>query len=147
MGRLVVVLSFGLMILIGSALPAHAAGSPTNPQHTSNWQQRDTAIYVVSTLNLLRDSSGQLLVAKLNVAHFDVYADSVDSDLYFIQLRGKSGGLVGLLAYQMGWQTPKSMSRSTSRLGIRRAPRDDGRAYRTDAKQLIGSFTSTSPGT
>ncbi len=146
MRRLAVLLSFGLLGLATAAVPAYAAGSPPSSTPTVTWQQHDAAVYVVSTLNLLRTPSGQLLIERLNVARFDVYADLAKEDLYFIQLRSSHGGLVGVLAYQMGWAKPEALSRSTSRLGIERASRTVWRAYRADHKQLIGSFTSTIPG-
>jgi hypothetical protein len=134
------------MGLAMSALSVHAAGGPAQPQGQPSWQQRDTAVYVVSTLNLLRAPDGQLIVAKLNAARFDVYADLSRDDLYFIELRARGGAPIGAFAYQLGWAKPQALSRSLGRLGIDRASRIVFRAYRMDHKQLIGSFTSTVPG-
>ena len=129
-----------------STLAVQAAGGPARTPGPPSWQQRDTAVYVVSTLNLLRTPSGQLMVVKLNVARFDVYADLVRDDLYFIELRARGGTPIGAAAYQLGWAKPQALSRSLGRLGIVHASRIVFRAYRSDEKQLIGSFTSTVPG-
>lgn len=132
---------------VGLAAPnasVQAAGS-THAQGQPNWGKRDAAIYVVSTLNLLRTSNGQLLVQKLNATRFDVYDDLSKDYLYFVQLRSQDGSIVGTLSYEMGWVKPKSMSRSTSLPGIQRTPRSIRRSFRGDQRQLIGSFTSTMP--
>jgi hypothetical protein len=143
--RLVVLFALGLIAAAISAMPVRAASGPPQPRGQPNWQQRDTAVYVVSTLNLLRTPSGQLVVDRLDVSRFDVYADVVKDGLYFIQLHAKSGALVGAVAYQLGWTKPQALSRSVGRLGVDRASRIIFRAYRADHKQLIGSFTSTVP--
>ena len=113
----------------------------------SSWNQRDRAVYVVSTLNLLHTRSGHPLITvfthKLGVNHYDVYADEAVSDLYFVELRREDGTSAGALAYQMGWLAPMSVSPSLDRLHVRHAPAPAAAGYRTDAKQLIGSFTST----
>ena len=145
MRQLVVLFCLGLIGWATPAMPVHAASGPPQPQGQPNWEQRDTAIYVVSTLNLLRTPSGQLVVNRLNVSRFDVYADVVKEGLYFIQLYAKSGPLVGSVAYQLGWAKPQALSRSVGRLGVDRASRVVWHAYRADHKQLIGSFTSTVP--
>jgi hypothetical protein len=129
-----------------STLSVLAASGPAQPQGRPDWQQRDTAAYVVSTLNLLRTPGGQLMVVKLNAGRFDVYSDLSRDDLYFIELRARGGAPIGALAYQLGWTKPQALSRSLGRLGIGRASRTVFRAYRLDEKQLIGSFTSTVPG-
>ena len=146
MSRILLALFSVLLGLVLWAVPAHAAGTPTSPPSPITWQQRDTAVYVVSTLNLVRTPAGQPLVEKLNAARFDVYADLARADLYFIILRSRDGSVVGAFAYQLGWAKPRSISRSTRLLGIERAPRSVVLAFRTDHKQLIGSFTSTMPG-
>jgi hypothetical protein len=86
-----------------------------------------------------------MLTDRLGVAHFEVYADLNVPDLYFIQLRREGGGLAGAFVYQMGWQSPESASFLTTRLGVPRAPRKYLQEYRSDPKQLQGSFTSTLP--
>ena len=142
-------LTLNFCVVVGlamSTLSVHAASGPVQPQGQPSWQQRDAAVYVVSTLNLLRTPSGQLMVVKLSVARFDVYADLSRDDLYFIELRARGGTPIGALAYQMGWTKPQALSRSLGRLGIAHATRTVFRAYRLDEKQLIGSFTSTVPG-
>ena len=126
-----------------SVLPVRAAGTPSTPPAPINWQQRDTAVYVVSTVNLLRARDGSLVVQKLGVARFDVYDDLARPFLYYIELRGANGANLGALAYRMGWSKPLSLSPQTDRLGIRPASPRLLQAYRADRKQLIGTFTST----
>jgi hypothetical protein len=116
---------------------------------TANWNQRDRAVYVVSTLNLVHCQSGRLLttmlVRKLGVTHYDVYADQQTNNLYFIEPRRDDGSSVGALAYQMGWVAAMSVSPSLDKLHVRHAPGSAYAAYRNDPKQLVGSFTSTVP--
>ncbi|HEX6509582.1 MAG TPA: hypothetical protein VF221_18290, partial [Chloroflexota bacterium] len=90
-------------------------------------------------------SLASAVTQKLDVTHFDVYADLNSSDLYFIQLSRDDGSTAATLAYRMGWLKPMSLSSSLDRFRVRRAPSDVGKAYRTDSKQLLASFTSTLP--
>lgn len=142
MHRIIVALCFGLMALVTSTVSSHAAGVK---QHPMSWQQHDTAVYVVSTLNLLRTPSGDLVVQKLNAAHFDVYSDTAHEELYFITIRSKDGGTAAILAYRMGWLKPRSLAPLAATFGIRQAPRGIQQAYHTDGKQLIGTFDTTLP--
>lgn len=127
---------------------AHAATRPVTVK-TVNWNQHDTAVYVVSTLNLLRTRRGQpvttILARRLNVTHYDVYADQSAQSLYFIQLRRDDGAVVGAFAYHMGWAKPIGISGSGRRLVRSRIIARIVHAYNGDNKLLIGSFTSTLP--
>lgn len=100
-------------------------------------------------MNLLRFRNGRpltiALVQKMSVTHYDVYADQEVSDLYFIEPMTDSDSSVGALAYQMGWLVPMSVSSALDKLHVRHAPSGAYAAFRSDAKQLIGSFTSTFP--
>ena len=140
---LVAIALFPLLAFFASARGVTAAAHTSD----SNWAQRDRAVYVVSTLNLLHARNGRLLITvfthKLGVTHYDVFADGGVSDLYFVELKREDGSSAGALAYQMGWLAPMSVSTSLDRLHVRHAPATAATAYRTDAKQLIGSFTST----
>lgn len=112
------------------------------------WKQRDTAIYVVSTLNLLRD--GHQLVVKelarrLHVASYDVYEDIDSAGLYFIELRKANGATVGSFAYKMGWIKPRSMSHNLDRYGLLPAGSSVVDAFHTDSKHLMAHFDSTLP--
>jgi hypothetical protein len=148
MRRIIAIAALGAAALLTSVIPAHAAGTPTKPQ-TPNWNQHDTAVYVVSTLNLLHTRKGQPITAtltgKLSVTHYDVLADTVVSDLYFIQLRRDDGTVAGALAYQLGWQKPQLLTLALPRGVCKHAADKVMQEYRSDAKQLIGSFTSTLP--
>jgi hypothetical protein len=141
---------FGI-ICLGSALvkPVGAAGNPIQQSHPINWDRRDTAIYVVSTINLLHTRDGQLISSLLSdrygVTRYDVYADLDAQGLYFIRLSRSTGPAAGVLAYQMGWQLPKSLSPLTTHLGVERAGRALWHEYRSDPRQLVGSFSSTLP--
>ena len=148
MNRLVFLVC-GLVSLAGIwAAPTYAAGTGSR-QHETNWNQRDTAIYVVSTLNLVRTTGGrpfaQAVSSDLDVTHFDVYADFNRSGLYFIQLKGDDGTTAAVLAYQMGWLKPQSVSGLGRRFGLRPATSSIVQAYRSDTRGFMQSFTSTMP--
>jgi hypothetical protein len=143
--RLMALCALGLAVAAG---PAYAAGTgPRAAQPAVNWQQRDTAVYVVSTMNLLNRTGGHTItqvLAHLGVAHLDVYADTAQANLYFIELKRADGSIAGVLAYQMGWPKPKRVVWSTGRTVPAVDPRI-AQAYRTDPRTLIGTFTSTTP--
>ncbi len=114
-----------------------------------DWKQRDTAMYVVSTVNLLRTSSGHPLARiaerRLDVARYDVYADASLPDLYFIQLTRDDGTVAGGLVYQMGWPKPQSVTTKINTLGVTPAPPRLADAYKSDQLTLIGTFSTTMP--
>jgi hypothetical protein len=117
--------------------------------NTPSWSQRDCAVYVISTMNLLHFRSGRSLTSaltqKYGVTHYDVYADQQTRDLYFIEPKTDGGSSVGAFAYEMGWLVPMSVASSLDKLHVRHAPTLVFSDYRADAKQLIESFTSTLP--
>ena len=131
-----------------TCLTVGAAGS-TSRQPNVSWSQHDAAVYVVSTLNLVRTENGhslpRILTGHLGVARFDVYADLGNPNLYFVMLERQDETLFGALAYQMGWLKPRGVTPFSPRLGIHKAPRAVVEAYRSDSTQLIGSFASTLP--
>lgn len=145
--RKVVVVLACLVLGAAVAAPASAAHRRTN-QATVNWAQHDTAVYVVSTLNLLRSDSGQPMTnvfkSQLHVKRYMVEADTVVPDLYFIQLVAKSHSVVGSFAYKMGWQKPMAVS-DFGMASLPRASADIITAYRTDHRIKVGNFTSTLP--
>lgn len=149
MNRTLIVLLFSLFGLSATVSPVGAAGQPTRAHHSVNWAARDTAVYVVSTLNLLHTRQGHLVTAVLEhhgVAHFDVYADATTDGLYFVLLRKDSGSTVGAFAYQMGWSRPQSLFGVTDRFStIQRTTAGVRQDFKSDSKLLIGSFTSTMP--
>src|SRR5437588_12809773 len=66
--RLFAVGILGFLGLLVPALPVSAAGNSgnqTHQQHSVDWGQHDTAVYVVSTLNVLHTRKGQPVVAIL----------------------------------------------------------------------------------
>src|SRR5579859_2504535 len=129
-----------------SAIPTHATGSPSGGTHkVATWERHDTAVYVVSTLNLCTDSQGRSLYMRVNPTHFDVFSDQNRDDLYFIKLRNRLNRTVGILSYQMGSLKPQAISFSMVRLGIPRANLSILMAFRSDPKQLLESFSSTVP--
>lgn len=148
MRRILAASVLGFIGLTVAIVPARAAGT-TSHQNTTNWGQRDTAVYVVSTLNLLHMRSGKpltdFLARKLDVARYAVYADTVVSDLYFIQLRREDASVAGVFAYQIGWVKPMLVSLGLPRTVAHRVTDKIAQEYRTDSKQLIGSFNSTLP--
>ena len=142
-------LGISVLAIVGLLLPAVTAHAAQSKTSTQNWSQHDTAVYVVSTLNVLHSHRGKSTVAimsrRLGVARFDVLDDLSSSDMYFIQLKRANGDVVGSFAYQMGWPKPMSLSPVFNRFGIPTAPDKVANAFRSDPKQLIGSFTSTLP--
>lgn len=141
--------SMALVVLAcaASVVPTHAQGSGSHGKSPINWQQRDTAIYVVSTLNLLgrtQNHTVQQLFQRLNITRLDVFADTDQRDLYFIELKRDDGTTAGSLAYQLGWAKPKRVSWSAVK-SIPVVAGSIAQAYKTDDKALIGSFTSTLP--
>lgn len=146
--RRLFLLALGLAALTGWAGPVHAAGNGSH-QHEVNWAQRDTAIYVVSTLNLVRTSRGQpfgpTVMSTMDVTHFDVYADLDRVNIYFIELKRDDGSTAGILIYKMGWLKPRSISGFNAQMGLQQAPWSLAQAYRIDTKQLMASFTSSLP--
>jgi hypothetical protein len=153
--KLLVILSC-ILVAVSSVAPAaaasrHGATSATRrgARGVPDWNQRDTAVYVVSTLNLLRTSAGQPLTRvftdRLHVRRYDVYADALISDLYFINLVKQDGTVVGTLAYRMGWQKPMAVSHPLGRMRIKLATSDVQNNFRVDRKVLMASFTSTLP--
>lgn len=148
MRRLIAIAVLGVAATALSVAPAHAAGTATKPQ-APNWSQHDTAVYVVSTLNLLHTKKGDsitaMLTRKLNVAEYDVYADTAVNDLYYIELRRADGSVAGTLAYQLGWAKPQILSLSLPKGVCKHAADKVAQEYRSDPKLLIGTFTSTLP--
>lgn len=134
---------------IAGALPTHAAGTRVSHQKKIDWNQRDTAVYVVSTLNLLYTKQGRpflsLLRGRLNVTRYDVYADTDTAELYFITLKREDGSVIGAFAYRMGWSKPRILFLLARRPVAHRGKDKILTAYRADGKQLIGSFSSTLP--
>jgi len=140
--------------ILGSVLTLAISIIPTRAsehadQRPVNWNQHDTAVYVVSTLNLLRTHSGRpftsIWVRKGRVTHFDVYADGSRDNLYFIEMKRSDDSVVGALAYQMGWDRPRTVTTSITRFHIPSAPDKVIQSYQSDVKFSIGSFTSTLP--
>jgi hypothetical protein len=146
-GSVLLVLLATVLSVLVSVSPALAKGSKSSPQKV-DWAQRDTAVYVVSTLNLLHNSRGEALVPvlakKYDVTQYRVLDDLDVTNLYFVQLRSDQQ-LLGTVAYEMGWQKPMSVSSFADKLGIRPAPGDVLDNFRADPKKAIGTFTSTLP--
>jgi hypothetical protein len=128
--------------------PVFAAGS--GPVTPPDWQKHDTAVYVVSTLNLLHGPKGEpaaLVLQRAGVTDYDVYADRAVPNLYFIEL-----GFAGVgrapeqpaptLVYRLGWKLPRSVTPRVANLRIRLAPRSLIHAAQTDPRDLLATFTS-----
>lgn len=133
-----------------SAAANHPASTTRNQTRAAiDWSTHDTAVYVVSTVNLLRTRSGKVMLPvlrhRLGVRRYNVYSDATASDMYYIDLLKSDGTVVGTLAYRMGWQKPMSLSGAFDALGITHAADSVVAGYKADKKTLIGSFTSTLP--
>jgi hypothetical protein len=133
--------------LFGSASAAGAGGHSHRSADT--WSQHDTAVYVVSTLNLLRTHTGRSIATILqqrdSVSRYDVLGDSRTNSLYFVELKEADGSTFGVYAYQMGWSKPLAVTASVARFGVKSASSDIMAAYHSDPKSLLGTFTSTLP--
>ena len=149
MRRALCLLFLALFSLTFWSSPVGAAGQPTSTRHTVNWATRDTAVYVVSTINLCHTRRGNLVSALLQrhgVTHYDVYADSDTDGLYFILLKKDDGTVLGGFVYQMGWSRPQGLFGITDRISsIQHASSNLKQIFKSDDKVLIGSFNSTLP--
>lgn len=125
------------------------AASSLRAAQQVEWQRRDTATYVVSTVNLLRTEQGRPLRKfvqdRMDVSRYAVFADDDVPGLYFIQLKRDTGSVAGTLAYRMGWPTPLSLSHKLSTLGVKAAPPEIWRAYKTAHLTFLGAFSSSLP--
>ena len=148
MKRLVAVCLLGLASVLSYSVPAFAA-SGARTTNAVDWNQRDTAVYVVSTLNLFRTHNGRPASAtyarRYGVTRYSVLADPKSDGLYFVELKRDDGSIFGVYAYQMGWAKPAAVSISVERFGARPAPGDVVSDYRSDPKVLLATFTSTLP--
>lgn len=149
MGRLLPSVILGVAGAMAVFGPVHAAGKTTHDGKV-DWNKRDTAVYVVSTMNLLHGRHGQsaskVLQRDGHIVRYDVYDDTKDNSLYFIQLVRDDGTNGGVFAYSMGWKRPEIVTAPASgKVFARTAPQNIIDEYRTDPKDLIGSFTSTLP--
>lgn len=127
------------------AVPAHAAGGTTPKSGTVNWQDRDTATYVVSTLNLVRTPQGRAVTETMHAATYVMLADTARSGLYFVDLHDRSDSIIGSFVYWMGWMQAVSLTRLPAGLHVRTASAALVQAYHQDPKRVIGVFTSTFP--
>jgi len=115
-----------LPVLPGALLANASAGSPAPARHSAQsshaapgvaaWRQRDTATYVVSTLNLPRCPNGQVLSRVLwghdGARHFDVLKSTSRPELYFVQARSARGHVLAIYAYKFGRVLPVGISRA-----------------------------------
>lgn len=147
MFRLIAVTALTLAGLLAWTLPAHAAadGVVTAP---GTFSDQDTAVYVVSTLNLVRTGDRQSLVSVLTerygAVRFAVWEDLV-TQTFVIEAKRADGSNAAMLVYRLGWDKPYSYSRLTAALGVPRSPRGVEGHFRSHAKRLLGSFSSTLP--
>jgi hypothetical protein len=146
---------------IGLTIPFGVVNAAKAPPHDNQanpslqvaqqvqWQRRDTATYVVSTVNLLRTEQGQplrkVVEYRMHVSRYAVFADDDVPGLYFIRLKQDTGSIAGTLAYRMGWPAPLSLCHKLSVLGITAAPPEIWRAYKTAHLTFLGAFSSSLP--
>jgi hypothetical protein len=148
--RLVVATVAAVVIVVLGAVYLSWKPTSASARHTlSKWELHDSAVYVVSTMNLARCNDRRLLTPILDhqfgVTHYDVYADQLTTGLFFIEPKRSDGSSAGALAYQMGWMAPQSVSSWLDALHMHRAPPEVSSAFKNDQKRLIGSFASTVP--
>lgn len=148
MRRTLVLIALTVLPLLATVPSAHAM-SKTSRRTQAPWSELDTAVYVLSTLNLLHTKQGRpltdLLTRKLAITRYDIYADTVLSDVYFVELLRDDGIPGGVLVYRLGWSVPEIVTLAIHASVGKQAPKQLVAAYRRDAKHLIGSFTSTLP--
>lgn len=141
--------ALSMTVTVHAAQHRQSGGTHSQQKSTIDWSTHDTAVYVVSTVNLLRNKAGRpiggQLRRRLSVRKYNVYADSAVPDLYYIDLLKSDGTLVGSLAYKMGWVRPMSLSSAFDAMGVTHATDSIASGYKVDRKTLIGSFGSTLP--
>lgn len=139
-----------ILAAVSFLLPSVAFAHRSHTSQEINWQERDTAAYVVSTVNLLRMPHHvpfpTVARQRLHVDNYAVVADTWRTNLYFIRLKRGDDSVAGALAYQMGWPAPRSVTTSVRKLGVARAPVGIIASYTWDPKRTIGDFSSTVPG-
>jgi hypothetical protein len=147
--RLLVACALGLLSVVAFSAPSFAAGSRANLGNNANWNQRDTAVYVVSTLNVCRNQKGRpistVLQKRFLATKYSVLADTKNQDLYFIEVKKDDGSVVGAYAYQMGWVKPQAITVALAHFGMKQASGDLVTDYKSDSKLLIATFSSTRP--
>jgi hypothetical protein len=147
--RLLVACVLGLLSVVAIGAPSYAAGAPVKLGNNANWNQRDTAVYVVSTLNVCRNHKGQpisnVLQRRFLATKYSVLADTKNQDLYFIEVKKDDGSVIGAYAYQMGWVRPQAITPALAHFGIKQAAGDMVSDYKSDPKALIATFSSTRP--
>jgi hypothetical protein len=114
-----------------------------------SWRERDTAIYVLSTLNLLSGLSPDALTQRLRrTAHIRSYAVATDllkPGIYFILLERADTTIDGACVYRMGWLAPQAATSLPPPLRARWASWSMGVAYRSDPTRVVYSATSLMP--
>lgn len=156
MYRPVALCAFILASMVSLALPAHVlrAAPHTGDRNgvataDANWETRDTAVYIVSTLNLLRTRAGKPVVEVFerrdDVSKYVVLDDRRSQYLYFIELQRADGSVFGAYAFRMGWARPLAVTRSVSRFGVRLATPAVIAAYRSDPTVTLMAFPSPVP--
>jgi hypothetical protein len=146
MRRVLVFLVCTTIGIFGYPSTGSAAGLPPSPGG-STWMDHDTAVYVVSTLNLLRTprghSSTRLLVRKMHATHVEVWKDLKVDGLFFIEFKRDDSSIVGALAYEMGWTKPAGVLPIMDRFGVTPAPAAVVKAFKIDPTRLLESFGSS----
>src|SRR5947209_1178972 len=129
--------------------PVHGAGTSSRGHATVNWNQHDTAVYVVSTLNLFRTRTGrpvsQFFRYRSGVTSFTVLSDVGSPNLYFVGLNRANGSILGTYAYQIGWTRPMAVTSSLAHFGAQMATTDVRDSYHTDRLVALETVTFTLP--
>lgn len=111
-----------------------------------NWEERDRAVYVVSTLNAPLCKSGRqlstVLWTKDGARLFDVLKSTVNGNLYYIQVRTASKTLLGVYAYEFGWKFPTGVR---SYHCVAKAQPGIVKGYGSKAWRFIARFRTTYP--
>jgi hypothetical protein len=135
--------------LVSLGTQSFAAGASAKLGNNANWGQRDTAVYVVSTLNVCRNHKGQPISTALQrrflATKYSVLEDTKNQDLYFIEVKKDDDTVIGAYAYQMGWVKPQAITPALAHFGMRRATGDIAADYKSDPKVLMATFSSTRP--
>lgn len=125
----------------------HMPAPRSTPSMRVDWNRRDLAVYVVSTLNLPLCSRGRklstVLRGSLHASYFDVYESRMRPNVYFIRVNTAQRRLLSVYGYELGRTLPLGVWHA---ICVSAAPDWLRALYRPDAVQWIARLSSTTPG-
>jgi hypothetical protein len=140
----------GLALIIGvtgfGSTVAAAASQDVDHHNRTSWTKHDRAVYAVSTLNAPLCSNGEQLSTVLwnqyDAREFDVLASTTSNNLWFIQVKLSTGGLLGVYSYTFGAKLPTGIQ---SYHCVLPSPSNVYADYKAKNWKLVARFGSTYP--